>query len=255
MLTREDNKKLIEYIKEQRGLGRFPTEIRDSLTLGGWDGADINKAFLQIKEEQNKKPSPVKKIVVIVVALVLLGSVFFWFKTPIIGWSSSLISNLVNPVVVELEVGDVILDPVATTTQSGQLGTTTNPALEEPEIVSERVSPRESYLEMKAKFDDIKVYSDLEEFYLEYGSEKRLSEFKEESEKMNSLPDSFKKQVVSLLVSSVPSIEEITKITEKIDGDEAILSASGITTDLKGTIKLVWEDDQWKLESELWIKK
>jgi hypothetical protein len=108
---------------------------------------------------------------------------------------------------------------------------------------------------MKGAFDKIVKYEDLKDFYYKYGSQEKITEFYNSNLQTLSLPESFGEQIVSLMKSAIPSLEEITNISESIENDQATLNIGSIISDLKGTVILVREDDVWKLDSEGWVKK
>jgi hypothetical protein len=117
---------------------------------------------------------------------------------------------------------------------------------------AQTLSPKEAYLKMKAEFDNIKIYDDLEAFTLKYGSKNQIAELEANREKINALPQSFKDQIVASMKSLSPSSKEITTIEETISGNTATLNVQSTKPGLKGTVTLVLEDNQWKLELESW---
>ncbi len=114
-------------------------------------------------------------------------------------------------------------------------------------------TPKESYMKAKAKLDKAATFNDFERLILKYGSKNRIKEFEKEKKQVEGAPDSFKNNIVSLVIrQTMPKLDEIGDIKEEIKGNTAILSA--VTKDLsrKGNITMKREDGVWKLNSEGW---
>jgi len=251
------NQELIDFIIEQKKLKRFPHEIREMLVDNGWGDVEINKAFHDLANPSLlsallKKKKPIITIGVVVL-LIGLGLTF-----------RNQLKTLFLDMTVKFEKPVVIIDEQTVDEDNilGELGTTTSDLAEE-NVEGENsatveylgLSPKESYTEMKEVFDKIAKYEDLKDFYYKYGSQEKISEFNKTDLQTLSLPESFKEQIVSLVKSSIPFLEEITNISESIENDQAILNVGSIISDLKGIVILIREDDAWKLDSEGWVKK
>jgi len=122
---------------------------------------------------------------------------------------------------------------------------------EKPQVLT----PKESYLKMKAEADNIETYAELEAFILKYGTKNRIAELKPELEKVSTLPPSAQEQMVTDWKSLSPSSTEITTIQEIINGNTATLNVQSTKPGLIGTVTLVLEDNQWKLWLEDWKQK
>jgi hypothetical protein len=128
----------------------------------------------------------------------------------------------------------------------------------EPEADSsvEQISvkgPKESYIEIKAEFDKVADFDNFERVIRKYGSVKRIAEFEKEKKQAEGMSESFKENIVSLVVQqSMPKLSEIGDISAKVEGDIATLSVTTKERDKQGTVIMVLENGVWKLESESW---
>lgn len=111
-----------------------------------------------------------------------------------------------------------------------------------------------SYLVMHDEFTKVKNYADLEAFMMKYGSSEKIAEMEAGREQLDSLPPEFKENIVSMMLQNVPFSQEFTDISEKIDGNNAVLT---ITTNasVTGTITMVLENGVWKLVESSWSNK
>lgn len=147
--------------------------------------------------------------------------------------STPTISPAQNPIVTPIENTPVAPTPTPVQTQQTQV-----------------MSPKETYLKMRAEIDGVRNYSDFEAIALKYGSQAQVAKIEANREKINALPVSFKDQIVALAKN--PSSSEITNVQEIINGNTAALSVSSSKPGLKGTATFVLENSQWKLELESW---
>jgi len=114
-------------------------------------------------------------------------------------------------------------------------------------------SPKESYLKAKAELDKVNNFNDFERLILKYGSQKRIKELEKEKKEVENAPDSFKNNIVSLVIrQSMPKLDEISGIKTEIKGNVAVLSAVAVNSGKQGTIIMEREDGVWKLNSESW---
>lgn len=130
--------------------------------------------------------------------------------------------------------------------------TTPNPTptqIEDPKVLS----PKESYLVMKAEADSIKSYADTEAYILKYGSKAQIAKLEANKKQIDALPQSFKDQIVAFVKDPLSS--EITIIQETLNGNIATLNVQSTKPGLTGIITLVLEDGKWKLELESWEQK
>ncbi len=122
-----------------------------------------------------------------------------------------------------------------------------------PAAVPAEKDPEKSYARVKAELDKTETFDDFERLIMKYGSKSRVKEFKKEKKQVENMPDSFKNNIVSLVIQqTMPKLSEIGDIKENIKGNIAALSA--VTKDLskKGSIIMEREDNIWKLGSEGW---
>ena len=114
-------------------------------------------------------------------------------------------------------------------------------------------SPKKSYTEAKAEFDRVITFNDFERLTLKYGSKNKIKEFEKEKKQVEGLPESFKNNIVSLVIQqAMPKLSEIGNIKADIKGDTATLSVATKDLSKKGVIIMEQEDDVWKLGSESW---
>jgi len=125
---------------------------------------------------------------------------------------------------------------------------------EKPAVVPVKVdSPKDDYLKAKAELDKVNNFNDFERLILKYGSQKRIKELEKEKKEVENAPDSFKNNIVSLVIrQSMPKLNEISGIKTEIKGNVAVLSAVAVNSGKQGTIIMEREDGVWKLSSESW---
>ena len=114
------------------------------------------------------------------------------------------------------------------------------------------LSPKQTWLKIREKMQNINTYDEFEYYAFKYGSKEHAERIKAMKPKIDSLPQSFKDNIVKL--TKGPYLDEITDIQETINGNTAILNVE-TKTGMKGEIVLVLEDMIWKLKSESWIEK
>jgi hypothetical protein len=160
------------------------------------------------------------------------GAYYYFFRTkPVENTPASMITE--TPLVEKQEKpAEVIPEPAS-------------PAAEEKD-------PKESYMEMKAEFDKIIDFAGLEAAVLKYGSKNKIEELEKEKNQYETMPDSFKENIVSVLIKNMPKLNEIGEISSAIKGGLATLTISTIDLSKNGTIQMAREDNEWKLESESW---
>lgn len=118
---------------------------------------------------------------------------------------------------------------------------------------SQTLSPKDSWLKMKAEFNTVKHYNDFYAYTLKYGSKTQLAKIKASRKQIDALPQSFKDQIAAL--ARVPLLSEIKSIQETIHGNTATLNVQTTKPGLSGVITLAREDNQWKLERENWTQR
>lgn len=119
-------------------------------------------------------------------------------------------------------------------------------------LATEEKDPKESYMEIKAEFDKIIDFAGLEAAVLKYGSKNRIEELEKEKKQYEAMPGSLKENIVSALIQNMPKLNEIGEISSVIKGGVATLTIFTIDLSKNGTIQVVLEDNEWKLENESW---
>lgn len=151
---------------------------------------------------------------------------------------------------------------IATTTESAsEPKKEEKPVFEEPKKeekpVVEEKTPEESYKEIKTELDLAESFSRYEAAIYKYGSKMKINLFEKEKEQYSGTSEAFKENMVSLVVQQkMPKLRDIdaNNIKTEVNGDTATITV--VTRDQRnsGTVKLVKEDDTWKLESESWAE-
>ena len=113
-------------------------------------------------------------------------------------------------------------------------------------------SAKEMYLAVKAELDSAKDFYDYEQIIEKYGSEKRLLELKSQKSEYSGLTVAEREDFFSSLAGQAPKLDEIENITESISGNMAMLSIKIKDISEKATVKMINENEEWKLESEDW---
>lgn len=114
--------------------------------------------------------------------------------------------------------------------------------------------PKDAYMNYKAEFDRCGEYECYENLVMKYGSSDRISEIQERGDEIDSLPPDFKESIFNMMKSASPTSADLgnEQCEEKIEGNKATLIFNLKDGSLKGTIELVREDNEWKIEKESW---
>ncbi len=189
---------------------------------------DLNNQINQPSKPTNKKKIYVKITLIIFFLIILIGGAVFFF----------------------LREADIPLI---------ELEDTKTQLIEENEL--DTIGPKESWLKMRAEFDNIKSYDDLEEYTLKFGSKQNIAEFEENKQQIEMIQDDELEAIVTLLKGISPKVDEITNITEELNDKTATLYVEfemgdiqektplKVNTHGECTINLVLENNLWKIEN------
>ncbi len=166
-----------------------------------------------------------KNIIIVVVLIIILGGLFFAFNKK----SSA-------PVTPSSETS------VTTPTQSS------SPS-QSP--VSSK-GPKDSFLAMKKEFDNIKTFADLDAYTRKYSSAAQVAKLDASKAQLDAMPAAQKDQLVALAMAVSPKSSSITTIQESVTGNTATLMVSTTNPKVTGTVNMVMENGQWKIEKEAW---
>jgi|SRR3989344_3475932 len=139
------------------------------------------------------------------------------------------------------------LSPVVNTTENTPVSPTPT---ETTQVVPQTMSPKETYLKMRAEMDSVKTYADLEAITIKYGSKTQVEKINANRAQIDALPAAFKDQLATMAKN--PASKDITTVQETISGNIATLNVSSTKPGFKGTVTMVLENNQWKLELESW---
>jgi hypothetical protein len=113
-------------------------------------------------------------------------------------------------------------------------------------------SPTESYLRMKAEFDGVETFEELDAFMKKYGSKAQVAGLDASRAQVMAMSVQQRDGLVTLARAVSPSSKEITVTAEKMNGTTATLNISSTRPGVTAVVTLVLEDGQWKLEQESW---
>jgi hypothetical protein len=114
-------------------------------------------------------------------------------------------------------------------------------------------SPKDIYLEMRRELDSVQDYAQFEALVQKYGSSKWISKIESGRAQIDALPTQFKDQLVT--IAKNPPSSEITYIQEVINGGSATLKVSSNKSGFRGTVVMILENEQWKIEKESWAQE
>jgi hypothetical protein len=117
------------------------------------------------------------------------------------------------------------------------------------------LSPRDTYLILKAEEDNLNDFNGYYEFAKKYVSTAKMAEINSQLNQVNLLPSGFFEQVISVMKSTYPQSKDIRNIETVISGNKATLTVLTNKPNQKGTIDLILEKNVWKLDNELWTEK
>ncbi len=114
-------------------------------------------------------------------------------------------------------------------------------------------SPKDAYLAAKTAENNLKTLADIEAFALKYSDKAAVAEFYTQKPQLASASP---EEIATLIAFiSQPSVSQITLITTAISGKTATLTAKANSPTYKaGTIIMMLEGGQWKLDNEDWSK-
>ncbi len=182
-------------------------------------------------------------LIAAIVILVLVGGGVVYYTQ-----NQAQVETEPEPVTTEEEV-ETVTPPAAQTQPNTQVNTQTrvNPTVLPIQILG----PKQLYLQMKAEFGAVQTYADMEVYIRKYGSQSQVAKLAE----AQNAPASFRESLVGLMKMSIPSAQEITTIQESIDGSTATLNVSSTKPNSVGTVTMVLENGQWKMEKESWTTR
>jgi len=109
------------------------------------------------------------------------------------------------------------------------------------------VAAQDVYINMIKAIGAANNYNDYANIIRKYGSQQRLAELEEESEKINQLANGKKDEYFKLILESVPRTEQIKEVQESIEVASAILNVVIKDTEKILPIELVLVDNEWKV--------
>ena len=179
----------------------------------------------------DKGLSAINIIIVLVVAGIIIGGIYFYLNSQI-PKPENMASTPPNS---ESEEGS---DEVASPTQ---------------EDLSQ-LSPKEMWLKIKKEVDETKNVDEFVAINMNYGSKERVAYWNSQMELYNSMEQSFKDSIFSMLKTSLPTLDNINVdgIKTNIVGDNAILEIGTKDSKEKAEATFVKEDGIWRLVEEVW---
>lgn len=134
-----------------------------------------------------------------------------------------------------------------------EFATTITPTPTKTTLVSQMMSPKETYLKMLSEENNIQTFADLQAFILKNKSETDVAKFQAGQ---SLLTEDQKNLLVAFYKALSPKSNEITTVQETIIGNIATLNISTTKPGLTGKITMVLENNQWKLQgSESWTQQ
>jgi len=114
------------------------------------------------------------------------------------------------------------------------------------------LGPEEAYLRMKAEFDKTQTFSDIYAFTLKYGTKSNIAKIQAQKNQIDALPQEFKDSLVAQMKALNPTLSEITTIQATTNGNNSTLKVSSTKPGTAGTVLMVYEDNEWKIDKESW---
>ena len=112
--------------------------------------------------------------------------------------------------------------------------------------------PKQAYLHIRQQFENVTTFSDFLALTLKYGSQNNIAKIQTEKAQIDALPQAFKDAVVTQLKAMLPGVKELTAITVATSGNAAVLTVGSTRPGMTGTVTMVNENGQWKLDNETW---
>ncbi|MEK7185493.1 MAG: hypothetical protein AAB726_02620 [Patescibacteria group bacterium] len=116
------------------------------------------------------------------------------------------------------------------------------------------VKPEDFFRKIRAEFDATKNFAELEVFNLKYASQKYSTEIIKARAAYGTLSPAVLENLFNVAKNNLPSSAEIGAITSTATDKNVTLKISTSKNNLQGTVVLVLENGQWKVDSEVWAK-
>ena len=113
-------------------------------------------------------------------------------------------------------------------------------------------SAKATFLEMKNDFDKINTFINYEQTIRKYGSKNRITQLEQEKKQYSSLTGSAQDDFVNSLINATAKSKAIEEINEKVIDSTATLNITIEETEEQAIVKMVAEQGQWKLASQIW---
>ncbi len=112
---------------------------------------------------------------------------------------------------------------------------------------------KDYWLEIRIEQGELSSYKELEDYFIKHGSESRIEEMKKAKEEIDTMPEEVRNTIAKM--AGGPPLSEIESITGDAEGNSATLLVNTKDKKIEGTITLILEKDEWKIEYEEWKHK
>jgi hypothetical protein len=219
-------------------------EAANFVTQGSWPSTSYEKPITQVAKKPKKSIWPL-----VIILLVIIGAsagIYYFVKNNTFSahceeiWGCNSWGECVNGTQ-ERNCTDIsnckTTDKKPATSQSCVPTTTiTSSAL------------KALYMQYKAEFDATNSFSEFKAVVQKYGSANQIENLKQSE----SLPPALAENVFSMIKSVSPPAEKILEINESISGNSATLHITLKDNSAVGTVTLVMESGNWKIDNESW---
>lgn len=247
------NQQALDYIKQAKAAGMDDMQIKQELLKAGWQQLDIDEAFksfagAQILSENISasksinyvapKKLPIFKLLfysVLVILFVSLVGFGFWYFDKQQSWGVLTPKQIVQNQQPQNQVQENQSPAETPESENAQ-----------PEPVK-TLSPKDLWLAMKVEFEQIQNYEDFIKWSDKYVSKAQIADRKNEYDNLSS---SDKERFIAMVKGMSVKTADIKNIEEEIIGNSATLKLTLNDPDLRGIIKMVLEDNVWKLDLE-----
>ena len=248
-----EKQNLVDYVKEELEKGISQDQFKKTLIEQGWSEEEIEEALI-FKEKKSFLRKNIFKIIVIALFLIFFASIFVLFSLNkeekcVEDWNcvewSVCTNNERSRICVDLnECGTFKEKPILIKECLSQ-------EEEDSSILPETKSPKEIYVEYIKEFEKINNSYEFINLGKKYASKKLIAEIEEIEKELEQMTEEFREMMFSTVKEIFPSFSQIIEIREEIKNNSAILiieTSIGTT----GDIKMIKEDEEWKIDSELW---
>lgn len=194
---------------------------------------------------QNEKKTGIGFYIISIIVILFLISACY-----ILAFRSKDVFNLITKKNTDNPVPPISQQIIPTNTVSQQT-TPTNAVVKS----LKGLSPKETYLTIKAEEEKLVTFDDFLVFSRKYTSKAVLAEFEKSLKEDLSSPtsmESLKELTEAYLKYELVKTKDITNIKETINGDKATLNVLTNKPKDKGTVTFILEEGIWKLEKESW---